>query len=143
MSYSDVMSTISAIAAFIAIPASYFCGVRVGRVNDKRKEFNAVAEPILKDLEEHLELLESECIPPLYATSDKTRLNSDKVKSLKRRLNKKELLAFNDISNRYADLLEHLINYPAPFIGSDEEWVDKWPDAIKTAKQMIELIKLK
>ncbi|HHE4679984.1 TPA: hypothetical protein ACPEUE_003832 [Proteus mirabilis] len=46
MSYSDVMSTIATIISFVAIPATYYNGIRVGRINDKRKEFNAVADPI-------------------------------------------------------------------------------------------------
>lgn len=46
MSYSDVASTIAIIVSIVAIPATYFNGVRVGRVNDKRKEFNRIADKI-------------------------------------------------------------------------------------------------
>ncbi|WP_145484617.1 hypothetical protein [Yersinia aldovae] len=46
-----IVANIGTIISIIAIFASYFIGVRTGKVNEKRKEWNAIAEPILAELE--------------------------------------------------------------------------------------------
>ncbi|HEQ1858444.1 TPA: hypothetical protein VEO38_001981 [Providencia alcalifaciens] len=143
MSYSDVMSTISAIAAFIAIPASYFCGVRVGKVNDRRKEFNAVAEPVIIALEDHIEYLRYPSIPSRYVECDQASLPITIVSALRRRLSDKDKDKFNALHQQYADCLDYLTANPAPMIGSDEEWINKYPEAISLCEKIIELIKLR
>lgn len=51
MTYSDVVATIAIIISAVALPATYYFGYKAAVRNDKRKEWNAIAEPILAELE--------------------------------------------------------------------------------------------
>lgn len=51
MTYSDVVATIAIIISVVALPATYYFGYKAAVRNDKRKEWNAIAEPILAELE--------------------------------------------------------------------------------------------
>ncbi|ANI31938.1 MULTISPECIES: hypothetical protein [Yersinia] len=51
MTYSDAVATIAIIISVVALPATYYFGYKAAVRNDNRKEWNAIAEPILAELE--------------------------------------------------------------------------------------------
>ena len=53
--YSDIVATIAMIVAIIAVPASGYLSYHFAIRGEKRKEFNAVAEPIMMSLLEQLD----------------------------------------------------------------------------------------
>ncbi|HDX5738003.1 TPA: hypothetical protein ROS75_002149 [Yersinia enterocolitica] len=64
MTYSDAVATIAIIISVAALPATYYFGYKAAVRNDKRKEWNAVAEPIIEYLEGHLSSLNRKRRPP-------------------------------------------------------------------------------
>lgn len=102
------MSTIATIIAFIAIPATYYNGVRVGRVNDKRKEFNAVAEPMLIILEEHIDYLKSGRKPQVISIFCGSLFPQEALSALRRRLSEKQAGEMNKQINKYLESIDGL-----------------------------------
>lgn len=52
MSYSDTVATIAIIVSFIAIPASAYLSFKYAVQGERRKEWNALAEPLLSHFEQ-------------------------------------------------------------------------------------------
>ncbi|HHZ8506545.1 TPA: hypothetical protein ACWL6U_004095 [Morganella morganii] len=131
MSYSDIMSTIATIIAFIAIPATYYNGVRVGRVNDKRKEFNAVAEPMLVILEEHIERLKSGRKPQVTSIVCGSLFPQEILSALRRRMPEKQAGEMDKRINQYMESIAEL--------NSD----GSYDSAIKNASALMTLLRLR
>lgn len=131
MSYSDIMSTIATIIAFIAIPATYYNGVRVGRVNDKRKEFNAVAEPMLVILEEHIDYLKSGRKPQVISIFCGSLFPQETLSSLRRRLSEKQVNEMDKRINQYMESIAEL--------NSD----GSYDSAVKNASALMTLLRLR
>ncbi|MDH0356522.1 hypothetical protein [Morganella sp. GD04133] len=131
MSYSDIMSTIATIIAFIAIPATYYNGVRVGRVNDKRKEFNAVAEPMLVILEEHIERLKSGRKPQVTSIVCGSLFPQEILSALRRRMPEKQVNEMDRRLNQYVESIAELNSG------------DSYDSAIKNASALIRLLRLR
>ncbi|MEY0256359.1 hypothetical protein AB7X32_21660 [Morganella morganii] len=131
MSYSDIMSTIATIIAFIAIPATYYNGVRLGRVNDKRKEFNTVAEPMLIILEEHIDYLKSGRKPQVISIFCGSLFPQETLSALRRRLSEKQVNEMDKRINQYMESIAELNSG-----GS-------YDSAIKNASALIRLLRLR
>ncbi|MDE9519695.1 hypothetical protein KKJ17_18725 [Xenorhabdus bovienii] len=58
------------VISIIAIIASYFNGVRVGKVNDRRKEFNAVADKVNLKILKIIRELDSSMYPSFSISQD-------------------------------------------------------------------------
>ena len=57
-SYSDIIATIAMIVAIVAVPASAYASYHYAIKGERRKEFNAVSDPIRQKLREQLRLIE-------------------------------------------------------------------------------------
>lgn len=125
------MSTIATIIAFIAIPATYYNGVRVGRVNDKRKEFNAVAEPMLVILEEHIDYLKSGKKPQVISIFCGSLFPQEILSALRRRMPEKQVNEMDRRLNQYMESIAEL--------NSD----GSYDSAIKNASALIRLLRLR
>lgn len=131
MSYSDIMSTIATIIAFIAIPATYYNGVRVGRVNDKRKEFNAVAEPMLIILEAHIDYLKSGRKPQVISIFCGSLFPQETLSALRRRMPEKQVNEMNKQINKYLESID----------GLDAD--GGYDSAVKNASALMNLLRLR
>ena len=95
MQYSDIMSTIATIVSVIAIPATYLNGVRVGRNNDKRKEWNVISEPLISYFEDRKREHEQLNFYTRY------EIPFEPIKSLRRRFTPKESERFERLFKKY------------------------------------------
>ncbi|WP_369427178.1 hypothetical protein [Providencia sp. PROV236] len=137
MSYSEIITTIATIVAFIAIPATYFNGVRAGKVNDKRKEFNDLAEPILIYLEGQY----SASKDGVY--DRRLEFPRERFKALRRRMNAREQRKLDDTIDgywKYLSMFHNSRNGSDSLIGNPEELHKEW---MKANLQLQQLIKLK
>lgn len=137
-----MVSDIGTVVSIIAIIASYFSGVRAGKVNEKRKEFNALAEPVLIALEEHCELFNVKALPHMY---DPYFPNKE-MASIRRRISERGLRKLDETFNRYLDLLAEIKKDPSPdmFPRKDQpEWIDRYPEALVIAKELMKIFKLR
>lgn len=67
-SYSDIISTIAMIVAFVAVPASGYLSYHYAIKGERRKEFNSVSDPIRQKLREQLRLIEQGYCPRQNST---------------------------------------------------------------------------
>ncbi|QDL31452.1 hypothetical protein [Serratia liquefaciens] len=74
MSYSDVVATIAMIVSITAVPASGYVSYRFAIKGEKRKEFNAIADPIMESLMQQLERTKKG--DPPWKTTQKEQINS-------------------------------------------------------------------
>lgn len=51
-SYSNIVATIAMVVAFVAVPASAYFSYKYAIKGEKRKEWNAIAEPLLEHYEQ-------------------------------------------------------------------------------------------
>lgn len=72
LNYSDVISTISLIGTAIGIPASAYVSYHYAIKGERRKEWNALADPIMESLIQQLDRA-SKGIPPW------TRINQEQI----------------------------------------------------------------
>ncbi|HEI6789167.1 TPA: hypothetical protein SK266_000626 [Yersinia enterocolitica] len=142
MEYSDIISTIALIISIIAVPATYYLGYKAAVKNDKRKEWNQLAEPIIIKLEEHCELLERKALPHMHDPY----FPNDKMAAIRRRLKTKERIVLDEIFNRYLALFDEIKKSPTPIMLSkvdEPEWIDRYPEALEITKELMIILKLK
>lgn len=77
-SYSDVISTIAMIVAFIAVPASGYLSYHYAIKGEKRKEFNAIADNLRLKFREQLRLLDEN----IYPAGGKLEITEAEIESL-------------------------------------------------------------
>ncbi|MCL1028507.1 hypothetical protein [Serratia silvae] len=70
VSYSDIVATIAMIVAIIAVPVSGYLSYHFAIRGEKRKEFNAVAEPVMMSLLEQLD-----CVNEGHYCGDEIKTN--------------------------------------------------------------------
>lgn len=93
MTYSDAVATIAIIISVVALPATYYFGYKAAVGNDKRKEWNAVAEPVIEYLEGHLSSLNRKRCPPDNNLNKFPRKSWDSALSEAQRLRPRTLIA--------------------------------------------------
>ncbi|ARZ01780.1 hypothetical protein AXW37_12355 [Yersinia ruckeri] len=146
MTYSDVVATIAMIVSVVALPATYYFGYKAAARNDKRKEWNAVAEPIIEYLEGHLSSLNRKRCPPDNNLNKLPRKSWD---SVLRRSTKTKAANLDRSLADYVSILAEIDKSPAPalYFGQStdeiEEWVDKYPEAIVNVEKLIVLLSLR
>lgn len=86
-----VIANTERIISIVAIIASYFIGVYSNRRNDRRKEFNTVAEPMLVILEEHIERLKSGRKPQVTSIFCGSLFPQEILSALRRRMPEKQV----------------------------------------------------
>lgn len=98
-SYSDIISTIAMIVAVVAVPASGYLSYHYAIKGEKRKEWNALAEPLLVTFEEQ----RSAYSRGLLSKHDRkdARFPYDSVSAIKRRISGKDLDIFNAKYSEY------------------------------------------
>ncbi|WP_165431787.1 hypothetical protein [Atlantibacter hermannii] len=84
MSYSDIVSTIAMIVAFVAIPASSYLSYKSAVIGEKRKEWNAIAEKLLEHYER---VLKEASKNQTYST---TVIPLEELEKIQRRMIKKD-----------------------------------------------------
>ncbi|EKN3882403.1 TPA: hypothetical protein ACPZRZ_002637 [Yersinia enterocolitica] len=119
MKIEIIIAIIGTIISVIAIIASYFSGVRAGKVNEKRKEWNAVAEPVIEYLEGHLSSLNRKRCPPDNNLNKFPRKSWD---SALRRSTKTKAEELERLLADYRSVLDEVDKHPA--IVSAEKLID-------------------
>ncbi|EKN6195693.1 hypothetical protein OZ830_004289 [Yersinia enterocolitica] len=119
MKIEIIIAIIGTIISVIAIIASYFSGVRAGKVNEKRKEWNAVAEPVIEYLEGHLSSLSRKRRPPDNNLINFPRKSWDAVL---RRSTKTKAEELERLLADYRSVLDEVDKHPA--IVSAEKLID-------------------
>ncbi|HAT1525152.1 TPA: hypothetical protein I8W52_000263 [Morganella morganii] len=126
-----VIANTERIISIVAIIASYFIGVYSNRRNDRRKEFNAVAEPMLVILEEHIERLKSGRKPQVTSIVCGSLFPQEILSALRRRMPEKQANEMDKRINQYMESIAELNSG-----GS-------YDSAIKNASALIRLLRLR
>lgn len=102
MTIDRMLSIFATIVSVVAVPASGYLSYRYAIKGEKRKEWNALAEPLLIILEEQLRA----CRKGRMSKHDRdgAAFPYDSVNSLKRRLSGKDLEKFNAKYSEYHKL---------------------------------------
>ncbi|WP_413498911.1 hypothetical protein [Buttiauxella gaviniae] len=102
MQYSDVVSTIAMIVAIVAVPASGYLSYRYAVEGEKRKEWNALTEPLLIILEEQ----RSACGKGVLSKHDRKDASFPyiSINAIKRRISGQDLEKFNTRYSEYHKL---------------------------------------
>lgn len=119
MTYSDAVATIAIIISVVALPATYYFGYKAAVGNDKRKEWNAVAEPVIEYLEGHLSSLSRKRCPPDNNLNKFPRKSWD---SALRRSTKTKAEELERLLADYRSVLDEVDKHPA--IVSAEKLID-------------------
>ncbi|MDR7940125.1 hypothetical protein RIU82_09240 [Enterobacter soli] len=91
MTYSDTVSTIAMIVAFVAIPASAYLSYSYAIKGERRKEWNAIAEVLLAHYEQvHKEAEDN-------STYSTTTIPIDEFVRIQRRMTVSEKKEFRDL----------------------------------------------
>ncbi|MGM8465509.1 hypothetical protein ACS6GF_23555 [Enterobacter cloacae] len=91
MTYSDTVSTIAMIVAFVAIPASAYLSYSYAIKGERRKEWNAIAEVLLSHYEQvHKEAEDN-------STYSTTTIPIDEFVRIQRRMTVSEKKEFRDL----------------------------------------------
>ncbi|HEB4092797.1 TPA: hypothetical protein RZ058_003716 [Enterobacter cloacae] len=91
MTYSDTVSTIAMIVAFVAIPASAYLSYSYAIKGERRKEWNAIAEVLLAHYEQvHKEAEDN-------STYSTTTIPIDEFVRIQRRMTASEKKEFRDL----------------------------------------------
>lgn len=126
-----VVATSGVITSLIAIIASYFIGVRTGRVNEKRKEWNALVELVLVILEAQLRAYERGSLTKYdHRNYD---FPYDKIEAIRRRLKGRSLTKFNSAFADYHSAKTKLADGP----------VRQYEEARKAIKPVMQILKLR
>lgn len=91
MTYSDTVSTIAMIVAFVAIPASAYLSYSYAIKGERRKEWNAIAEVLLSHYEQVHKEAEDNCT---YST---TTIPIDEFVRIQRRMTASEKKEFRKL----------------------------------------------
>ncbi|MEG6001050.1 hypothetical protein ABK923_15380 [Enterobacter hormaechei] len=91
MTYSDTVSTIAMIVAFVAIPASAYLSYSYAIKGERRKEWNAIAEVLLA----HYEQVHKEAVD--NSTYSTTTIPIDEFVRIQRRMTASEKKEFRDL----------------------------------------------
>ncbi|MCK1075557.1 hypothetical protein MX032_06475 [Enterobacter cloacae subsp. cloacae] len=91
MTYSDTVSTIAMIVAFVAIPASAYLSYSYAIKGERRKEWNAIAEVLLAHYEQVHEEAEDN------STYSTTTIPIDEFVRIQRRMTASEKKEFRDL----------------------------------------------
>ncbi len=139
MQYPEVVSTIALIVSVIAIPATYLIGVSVGKKNDKRKEFNALAEPILTFFERRIREHSAGTFYNQY------QVPIEVVNSLRRRFTKRESVRFNKAFVAYIVILNRFTSHhtnenPEP---DEEETKSLCKEAVRLSQEICSILRLR
>ncbi|WP_413730833.1 hypothetical protein [Sodalis sp. RH22] len=139
MQYPEVVSTIALIVSVIAIPATYLIGVSVGKKNDKRKEFNALAEPVLAFFERRIREHGAGTFYNQY------QVPFEVINSLRRRLTKRESLRFNKAFGAYIAIMNrftahHTNENPGP---DEDETKSLCKEAERLSREICSILKLR
>lgn len=131
MKIEIIIAIVGIIISVVAIIASYFSGVRVGRVNEMRKEWNVLVEPMLVILEAQRRAYSSNSMSK-YDRQD-FDFPYDRINSIKRRLSGKRLAS---MTKKYTEYHKYRVLVRV-------ESKDHFDKAIKAVDELMNEIKLK
>lgn len=135
MSYSDIVATIAMIVAIIAVPASGVVSYHYAIKGERRKEFNAIADPIRLKLHEHLRHIEHD-IYPSGAYIEISRRDYDSLIDVSYHRDRKPLRL---LCCKYEDALASSV----VFDGGGSYKVLSFEEAKKTLSEILTLIERK
>ena len=133
MEWKNIIAILGIIIPVVAIIASYYIGVRAGTVNEKRKEWNAIVEPVLIILEEQLFSWQRNNLCKYDQRQRQNDFPYKAIDAIKRRLSGKSLDLFSELFSEYHKAKRQISNGP----------VRNYSEALKAVEPLIEFLKLK
>lgn len=100
MGYSDIIATVAMIVSISAVPASGYLSYRYAIKGEKRKEWNAIAEPVI----DYFWSSSSAHRTGGFYVINKLPINE--ITSLSRRFSSNETIAFTPLFSRYMEIVK-------------------------------------
>ena len=142
MSYSDVVATIALMVSVVAVPASGVISYRYAIKGEKRKEWNALCEPLIESIEElhHYWSQEREI--------HVNHISMDRIEKIRRRMNNSERKKFDSLWSNLEQSIQNIKLSPAPLMwladGSHKEpWVSPYPPAAMVSAKLLKILQLR
>ena len=142
MTIDRMLSLFATIVSLVAVPASGYFSYRYAIKGEKRKEWNALVEPVLSSLEEinHFWLKEQDV--------HVNHIPLDNIERLRRRMTTSERAKFDTTWEELESVIRTIKSSPAPLMWSadgshKEPWESPYPLGVVVSAKLLKLLRLR
>lgn len=142
MTIDRILSIFATIVSVVAVPASGYLSYHFAIKGEKRKEWNAITEPLLESLEE---------LHYYWARENEIQVNHiphGSVEKIRRRMNAGERRKFDSLWSDFEKSIQSIKLSPAPLMWSadgshKDPWISPYPEAVKVTSSLLKVLSLR